>query len=756
VPSPTPTPDDRGLRSPDGRDVVYLVDAASDLEVRILERWIRRQTGARGDTIRIDSSRRGEGGQNDALATRLAAGDDPHLIPVRVVWMAPETHGRRSVGWSDVFKPGDPRDPRGLRARWIRLTHPGRVIPVAGRGATASEMVEAHRRGEEVDGLIPFVTRRAWLALDQEERHLRGNRYKVPRFVHEAILSRRSFVEAVDALAADEGLDPEATRERATRYLHEIAATHSPYVIDLVANAIHTLYRQGYGRIQYDPDQVTAIAELGQSNPIVFLPSHRSNLDRLSLQFLLWENDLPPNHTAGGINLDFFPVGPLMRRTGVFFIRRSFKGDQLYKLVLQSYLDYLIEKRFSLEWYLEGGRSRTGRLQPPRFGLLQYVVDSYRRGKADDIMLVPVSIAYDQIQDVADYTREAQGRDKEKESIGWLVRAVRSLRRRYGDIYIRFGRPVSVSGAAGELSGGDEPNLALQKLAFEVMHRIAGVTPVTPTAVVSIVLLAAGSKARSPEEIGPDCADLVAFIRSRGIEMTDQADLADVAVVGAVLDWLAEHRQVSRHEALDRAVYWLEDDQMIHLSYYRNVVLHYFVPRAVAEISLRWGAETGAGGEEALVGSMLSLRDLLKFEFYFADRDRFVEQVFDDIERDVPGWRDTLAASGPESVIGKLGEPMARWALLPILDAYQVVGDELDSMAGPFEEKPFLKACLARARMYRIEGRAITGESASQVVFKSALALAANRGLLTEGSGPERSRFAEEVREVRRLAAAGA
>src|SRR5690606_1089644 len=163
---------------------------------------------------------------------------------------------------------------------------------------------------------------------------------------------RRSFRESIVSAARERGLDPESAMRLAERNLDEIAATHSPYAIDIIANLIHALYRQGYGRIRYHADEVRRISDLNREHPVVFLPSHRSNLDRLTLQYLLWENDLPANHTAGGNTLDFFPVGPLMRRTGVFFIRRSFKDDEIYKRVLRAYIDFLIEKRFTLEWYM--------------------------------------------------------------------------------------------------------------------------------------------------------------------------------------------------------------------------------------------------------------------------------------------------------------------------------------------------------------------------------------------------------------------
>lgn len=748
ISSPTP------LAGPGDRPVVYLLDVVGELERRMLEDWIRKET--REDeprTIRIDSSRRGKGGDPGSLIEALGDPDDPWILPLRVVWMAPERRGRRTVGWSDMFKPGDPRDPFPLRSRWIKTFHPSRVVLLSGVGAAASDLVAAEQAGDEVDGLVNFVTRRAWLSLDSGERKLRGNRYKVPRFVPETILSRRSLVEAVNDYAATAGEDPATALDKAGRYLREIAATHSPYVIDLLANAIHYLYRQGYGEIVYKEDQVEMVAALGQTNPVVYLPAHRSNLDRLSIQYLLWENDMAPNHTAGGINMNFFPVGPLLRRSGVFFIRRTFKDNELYKIVLRAYLDFLIEKHFPIEWYLEGGRSRSGLLGPPRYGLLQYVVESLDRGKAEDITVVPVSIAYDQIQDVPDYTREAQGKGKQKESLGWMLKAVRSLRRRYGNIHIRFGEPISVSSVLDEPGDEDEPSIGLQKLAFEVMHRIGRATPITPLAVVTIALLSARGKAMTAADLAVDCAALVGLIESRDLEMTEDSDLSDPEVVSAALSSLSEHKAVSSHEALGRTVYWLSEEQMIQVSYYRNMVVHFFVPRAIAEMALADCATNGKGDPEALDTAMLAIRDLLKFQFFFAGRDRFLAEVSSEITKEAPGWREMVEMSGPGTVLEKLTPRVAAWAILPFLDAYLVVGDELEGLNGEYNEKAFLKACLARARMYRIEDRLISGESASQALFKPALALARNRGLLEGGVQEERRAFAAEVRRARSLAA---
>ena len=756
--SPRNSHHDGPLTGPPGSSPLYLIDAASDYEAALLESWLRREVGGEPDTVRIASSRRGWGGEDETLTRSLGSGENVYLIPVRVVWMAPKQKaGRRSVRWTDVLQPGDPRDPRGLRARWIRNFRRDRVRLIAARGAFSSEIAADYEVSGQIDPLSSYVTRRAWSVLDRAERKLQGNRYKIPRFVPEAILSRKEFLDSVDEISIETKIDIQAGRVKAERYLREIAATHSPYVIDLIANGIHKLYSQGYGGIRYGQDQVRKVAELGQEHPVIFLPSHRSNLDRLSLQFMLWENDLPPNHTAGGINMNFFPIGPLMRRTGVFFIRRSFKDNRLYKTVLKGYLDYLIEKRFPLEWYLEGGRSRSGRLGAPHFGLLSYVVDSLRRGKTDDIELIPVSIAYDQIQDVPDYALEAQGKGKQKESLGWLLRAVKSLRRRYGDIYIRFGEPVSVAAWLASIEPDDEASIGLQKLAFEVMYRIGQVTPITPTALVTVALLAARGNARNADQLAEECAGLAQFVTARSLPVTEDLDLGDPARVTAVLDWLAEHGNVSSHAAVGRRVFWLDEEQMVRIAYYRNVIVHFFVPRALAEMALTALIDAEDLTETVIDDTLLRLRDLLKFEFFFQEKQDFLDSISADMELDVPDWRTSLMANGAAEVLTKLGPPVAQWAVLPFLDAYQIVGDELESSRGAFQEKAFLKGCMDRARMYRIEGRLISGESASLVMFKAALSLADNRELLG-GSGDiaqRRRLFATEIREARDLAAAG-
>jgi glycerol-3-phosphate O-acyltransferase len=723
--------------------VLVLVDASSRIEEAVISAWVNRQAPSGGavETIHLASSRRRRlrPGTDARLEARMRRGDDPFLLPVRMVWSPQPRRGRRSASWVDLIKLGDPRDPDPLRQRVILSRWPTRAAILTGAGGSASRLIADHLGSSEVTSLTDFVTRRAWLALERAERELRGNRYKVPKFVHDEILSRAEFREGAVLHGSGRGLSESVALARARHYLREVAATHSPFLIDLIANAIHWLYRQGYGALIYDQGTVARIAGLGRELPLVFLPSHRSNLDRLALQYLKWENDLPPNHTAGGINMNFFPIGPLIRRTGVFFIRRSFKENDLYKFVLRTYLDYLVESRFPLEWYLEGGRSRSGKLLPPRMGLLSYVVDSWRRGRAEDLMLVPVSIAYDQIQDVGDYASEAGGASKEKESFSWAWRAIRSLRRRYGNIHVRFAEPISVAKALAGAETGDG-SVDLAKLAFEVMHRIALVTPITPAAVVSIALLAAGGRARSQAELAADCAGLDHLIEMSSFPTTEPLHLEDPGEVARVLTLLAEHGNVSRYQG-SNDVYFLQGDQPLRASYYRNVVVHHFLPRGVAELALAVASQPETFWEE-----VARLRDLLKFEFFFPEKDAFRELIRADLDRALPDWEEGL--SKRRTLIRRLQPKVAAWAVVPFLESYLVLADELAARAeDPVNEAELIPALMRRGEEYRLKAM-VAADAVSTAAFRHSLALANNRHLLSAGMGRARADFAAEVGSV--------
>jgi glycerol-3-phosphate O-acyltransferase len=776
-----PPPEEPTWPGAERRPIVFLLDAASSLERRVLERWIEEhrpaKTTADGvETIPIPATRGSarRGRLDPKLEARLAIGDDPLLAPLRVAWQPPEIDGVHRTRLRDLLSTGDPRDPGRLRQHWVLRRNPERCRIVAGEPAPLSQLRERWQLACGTDaaqttGLAAFVALQATLALERAERRLRGTRYKVPRFVRENIEARPSFRGGVARLARELGKPEPRVAKEASKYLREIAATHSPYVIDLTAHLIHLLYTRGYGEaLHYDHEKLREIYALAQRHPVVFLPSHKSNLDHLVLQYALHENGHPPNHTAGGINMNFFPVGPLVRRSGVFFIRRSFKDNAVYKFVLRQYIDYLIEKRFSLEWYIEGGRSRSGKLLPPMFGMLAYVVDAYRRGKSEDVFLIPVAIAYDQIQDVGSYVAEQRGGAKSHESFGWFVGVVRQLRRRYGDIHINFGEPLSLQAALGPPDPGAEPhadeqNLALQKLAFEVSLRINRVTPITPTSLVTMSLLGGGGRAFTVAEILRGMTNLLAYVRRRQLPTTGDLGLDTEAGLQRALDALAESRVVTSYaEGLD-TVYQIAPEQEPTAAYYRNTIIHFFVNGAIAELALLEAAEREGEPRARFWDAAMALRDLLKFEFFFAEKDEFRSEVDAELKLHDPDWEHALGRgrNAIEQMVRRIRPFSAHRVLRPFLESYRVVADGLARRdpAAAFDEPAFVASSLALAQQYQLQRRVHSGESVSKVLFATALRLARNRKLADPGPdvAERRLRFADEIRDaLRRIDAIGA
>jgi glycerol-3-phosphate O-acyltransferase len=353
---------------------------------------------------------------------------------------------------------------------------------------------------------------------------------------------------------------------------------------------------------------------------------------------------------------------------------------------------------------------------------------------------VPVSIVYDQIQDLGSYTTEAQGGAKEAESMGWALRYVRSLRRRYGNIHLRFGEPISVAKA---MAGAEveEGSTDLAKLALEVMHRIGTVTPITPASVLAIALLAAAGEARTQSELASFCEELDILIEQLGLPTTEPLKLEEQAEVGNVLRLLAEHHNVSAFEGTE-VVYYLNPQQSLRASYYRNLIAHHFLGRAVLELSLEGLDPRRPVTETELLARVAAWRDLLKFEYFFPEKEAFADSITADLRRIAPRWQ----SSKPATVLAKLHPPTASWVIRPLLQSYLVVADEL--LAHPnavSDEKAFITACLKRGEQYRLQG-IIGADGVSAVVFKQALALAHNRELVESPEG--RADFAAEIRSA--------
>lgn len=748
----------------DRAGTVLLTQAATPTEARL----IRERIAAAGGTERPPVSL----GQ---VPASVLAGDGTRLVPVRVAWLPEERGGRRAARLHDMLPGRDPYQPSERQQRRILARQPGRAVVLVGEPATVGSL---RRRWEETtsgNDFAGYVARRATLALDRAEYRLRGPRYKTPSLVRDEILSSRRFREGLRTVAPDASSASVApggsgvpSLEEAGEILDELAAGWSRRLIDIMPTVGRLIFQRGFdSQIDYDKAQVERLRAAMERHPGILLWSHRSNLDTLVLAAALQEQGIPPAHLFAGINMAFGPMGAIMRRAGVIFIRRSTSDDPLYKYVLREYVGYVLEKRFNLSWSIEGTRSRTGKMLPPRLGLLAYTADAYLQGRVDDIALLPVSITFDQLHEISEYAAYARGAAKKPEGFGWLYGFIKAQgARHYGKVYVRFGEPVLLSsflGPAGDAAA--EPaarRLALQKTAFEVAWRINQGMPVTATAIVTTVLLAMQGAALTFGQIRLGLGDALSYLESRSVPRTASARaLSGAAAVRATLDALVSGGVVTLVRDGREPVWLIEPEHQLAAAFYRNSLIHFLLDTALCELAVLRAGEAGSDGSAAdpvaaFWEEIARLRDLLKFEFYFKDREEHRRQVGEEMARHDPAWEDKLRAGQADALLAGMRPLVAHVMVRPFVEAYRIVADVLvnDDVTASDEDSEVTSRALGLGQQYVAQRRLRSAESVSVLLFQTGLQLARNRGLFepTAGLAARRAAFLAELRHlVRRL-----
>ncbi len=737
---------------PLGDRAIVLEFASTSTERQVLEQWLRR---ANADEERVNVL----AGDRHGLAEALGGdGGDPQVTPVRVLWLPRKRGGARAARVSDLLAFRNPRRPREAEQRRILRREPDRCRVVVGEPARVSELRSRFENGGDAGELAAFVSRQGALALLRAERSLIGTQYKVPRFVCEEIAASGRFQAAVAALAERLGRPVANVAREATACIDEMVASQSRLAVDIWGEFGRWLSR-AY-TVDVDTHGLDRLRVLNRSQPLVFLPSHRSYLDPLVLRSALHQQEFPPNHVLGGINVAFWPIGPVARRSGYVFIRRSFKDDEVYKLALREYMAYLLRKRFNLEWYIEGGRSRTGKLRPPRYGLLAYLVEAFREGGVDDVQLVPVSIVYDQLYEVGAMAAEERGATKGAESLAWLLGYARAQGRRLGKVRVSVGEPLSLRAALAEDSQtGARRSNEVEKVAFEVCYRIGLATPITPTSLVTLALLGVEDRALTLDEGRRIVEPLLDYVERRRLPTT--GDLRSLDSLRAALEALARGGVVSSFDGGLEPVYSIGPERHLEAAFYRNASVHFFVNRAITELVLVRAAEEESqhlfdeAWEEAL-----RLRDLLKFDFFFARKRTFSEEIREELRLLDPDWEQRpIEAEQAQALLSSTRLYLAHRVLRPFLEAYQVVADRLAACdpGERLDDKGLLRDCIGLGRQYRLQHRLYSPESISKELFGAALRLAGNRDLLgpgDEGLRERRTAFADEIAaEVRRVAA---
>ncbi|HQG12083.1 MAG TPA: lysophospholipid acyltransferase [Dermatophilaceae bacterium] len=573
------------------------------------------------------------------------------------------------------------------------------------------------------------------------------------------LLADPGLAASLERYAAEHDLPIGPVRAEAAEHLHEMVATHNPRATQSWDKLGAWIMRAH--DVLVDEEDMARLKALDREHSLAIVFSHRSYLDGWVLPNVMSSRRFSPLFTFGGANLDLPVVGTLVSRTGIIFIKRETKEMPVYRLTLRGYISHLVQRRSNLAWSIEGGRTRTGKLRPPVHGILRYLSDAAEASDGPDVMLVPVSIVYDQLHEVAGMTAEARGSRKRPEDLGWLIRFARSQGGRLGRAYVSIGEPFPLRQRMATLRAeGNDTSQAVERVAIDASHRINRATPVTTVAVVCLALLGA-DRALTFERVLDTVEPLARYIRDRRWPVAGAANLTDRSTIRRALQELVASGVLTVFEAGTEPVWRIAPDQHLVAAFYRNTVIHILVDRAIGEVALLDAIAAGEGAdvERAAWERAKALRDLLKFEFFFPGRDDFERELRAELALMAPGGAGALTLDSARALLDGSDLYVANLVLRPFVDAYLVVADRLAAAGdSAVNEADVLDEALRVGQQWELERRIASAESVSLELYRTGLRLARHRGLLGgEGAdtaypgdslGARRAAFLVELQDV--------
>ncbi len=438
----------------------------------------------------------------------------------------------------------------------------------------------------------------------------------------EGLLASTPVRMAIEREAKQNSQTLEQVQKRARRMAEEIAADYSNTAISFMARVLSYVWNRVFKGIE--TRGLERVRELAQGHELIYLPAHRSHADYLLLSYVLYTAGLFPPHIAAGININIpFGIGALLRRCGAFYMRRSFSGDRLYTAVFRAYMDSLIRRGYSIEFFPEGGRSRTGRLMAPKTGLMSMMVESALRQRVRKVLVVPLHIGYDKVWEINSYLKELRGAGKEKESVQGLLKATRMLVKSYGKAYLNFAEPIRLEEFADQhLPGWREImtqhsdtkpegfSAMVSELALETMRRVNGAAVVTPTGLLGAALLASPQKAAAESDLIEQLGQLLALLQGRPygpdqhIPVTDPKEL---------LAWSETINGTSRIQHPWGDLILAEPKAAVRMTYARNNIVHLFaLPSLIANF---FRSQYGQP-EDSVVSGCKALYPFLEAQFF--------------------------------------------------------------------------------------------------------------------------------------------
>jgi glycerol-3-phosphate O-acyltransferase len=672
-------------------------------------------------------------------ALQADRGFDVRLVPMAVYWgRAPQKEGSWLRLWlTEGWVLG------GALRKMLQILVNGRFTMVE-VGAPVS--LRSLLFDDEPAMLQATRITRAWRATFRRQRAARIG----PDMSHRrTILARVLRTRAVRAAAAQEVRTKRITRRKALLtargYGEEIAANYSHAFITFMEAFLRRLWNRLYDGVSFN--HVETLRDVAREHEVVFVPCHRSHMDYLLLSYAIYTQGYAVPHIAAGINLNIPVIGRFLRKAGAFFIRRSFAGNALYTAVLMKYLATIMARGHSLEYFIEGGRSRTGRLLQPKTGMLAMTVRSYARDPRRPVVFLPVYFGYERIVEGNTYLSELSGRPKRKESIGDLLRATRVLREKFGRVHVNLGEPIHLDALLERHAGdwrthqrddeGRAPWVApvVDELAQRIMRNINAAAAVTPVNLLALVLLAMPRKAMAVADLERQVDLCLGLLREAPYDPRTTVSATTGAEVIAYGDAM---RLLQRHPHPLGELVQLREEVAVLTTYYRNNIQHLFAlpsliacafianpvvptadiqrlawrvyPYVAAELFLKWPEEELAAQVERVLAALglLGLLEPLQ------------------LPDGTPGWR----RPPPNAAAATQLSLLARASVQTIERYYLVIAALTHSGSGTQTAKGLAERCQLMAQRIDMLYGLNSPEFADRSLFDHFIALLLRRGVI--------------------------
>ena len=734
-----------------GRPRLLLMFANTRTERRILEHYLD-ETQARESPENptqvawFSEHKAGDHLRHDGLVEALQASQTLDIVPIGIAWK-PKSQDHQSwlaiQGWMRLV------DKNGRQRRTVRRT-PQRTAVIVGEFGTQKALQAKYDRmaakslapaRTDLQSLANFIALEAAVTIERDSRSTTGATIKYPRHVIRSIWGRPLFQAQLQEIATESGRSLEDVQNEARTCLKDLVPNVRAPHVSLSTAFARKVCSLGYDKeLVYDTAKLESIRELALTRPTALVWTHKTHIDGFAMMLATRERKFPLIHLIGGDNMAFFGIGYLMSRAGAVFIRRKIDSE-VYKAVLRYYLSWLLEKRFPVSWALEGTRSRNGKLMPPRFGILKYVVEAAAKENMKNLTIVPISIYYDLIAELGDYAREQTGAAKRKESIAWFADYLRSLRKPLGRISFGIGDPVTVDATQDTftqaINGDTEQfSIELQKLAFDASVKANDVTPLTPSALISLILTGAAPQALTVNETSNEIAELIEWAKARDLPMTDELADVDRTRINHFAEAMEEIGVVSRYDGGHEAVFSIAEGKHFEASYYRNNAIHLFVDKALIELALFRLSELSPGADvDRFWSEVKHVRDIFKFEFFYPEWPDHQDAIEKELDRALPDWKARLAAGQAHDLLIDLSPLVSHAVLRPFAEAYSLVSDIISRNEGSaaLDPKAIAEDALKLGKQAYLQRQISSEESIGKLMFSNGVQLAENRGLVPGG-----------------------